>query len=41
MEKKVEAIYLEFDAKRKTFYAVEADKSDNLELAALENLEKN
>lgn len=40
MEKKVEAIYLEFDAKRKTFYAAESDKSDSLELAALENLEK-
>ena len=40
MEKKVEAIYLEFDTKRKAFYASEADKSDNLELTALENLEK-
>lgn len=40
MEKKVEAIYLEFDTKRKTFYASEADKSDELELKALENLEK-
>lgn len=40
MEKKVESIYLEFDAKRKTFYAAESDKSDSLELAALENLEK-
>ena len=40
MEKKVESIYLEFDTKRKAFYAAEADKSDELELAALENLEK-
>ena len=40
MEKKVEAIYLEFDTKRKAFYASEADKSDELELKALENLEK-
>ncbi|WP_432891511.1 hypothetical protein [Treponema putidum] len=34
------AIYLEFDTKRKAFYASEADKSDELELKALENLEK-
>lgn len=40
MEKKVESIYLEFDTKRKAFYASEADKSDELELKALENLEK-
>lgn len=40
MEKKVESIYLEFDTKRKAFYAAEADKSDELELKALENLEK-
>ena len=40
MEKKVESIYLEFDTKRKAFYASEADKSEELELKALENLEK-
>ena len=34
------AIYLEFDTKRKAFYASEADKSEELELKALENLEK-
>ena len=40
MEKKLESIYLEFDTKSKAFYASEADKSDELELKALENLEK-
>src|SRR5574344_2076592 len=40
MEKQVEEIYLEFDAKRKSFDAKQADIQDEKELQELESLEK-